>query len=76
MSSAFPDFKDRMDLSVQLAQNVTQQVIDGLKLCTRTCVHCEHFDESNVKCKLNGMTTPPRIIAFGCECFQHLIPYE
>jgi hypothetical protein len=68
-------FGDRMELVSKLAENITSQVIESIREMAQTCIHCEHFDEEKELCKLAGKRPPARVIAFGCENFQNIIPF-
>lgn len=58
---------------------------EALRRSMKCCINCEHFEEAKVidlrvpeqernftrwKCGLNNQVPPPRVIAFGCECFE------
>jgi hypothetical protein len=44
----------------------------------RNCITCTWFDEQRVICTEkthNGLTPPPRIVAYGCDDHSDLIPF-
>lgn len=71
-------FGDRMKHTAILAEQITKDLFDGLKLATQCCPNCSHFDEKNELCtaaKPAPARPPARVIAFGCEYFLDVIPF-
>lgn len=46
-----------------------------LEKACRTCVLCQHFDDTKELCGLNFLRPPAMVIAFGCECFEQEVPF-
>lgn len=59
------------DAANGLVDSMTTSVQNLLK----TCVVCDHFNQTGEVCQLNRLRPPAKIIAFGCECFENEIPF-
>lgn len=63
---------DRLE---RASADINRSLIESVKLCLRTCVVCDHWNQLNETCSVNNLRPPANIIAFGCECFVNEIPF-
>ena len=72
---------ERMALITTLANDVTNQVIQGLIEATRCCITCEYWIAQGELCgnKINCPQQPARppatIIAYGCPNYKPGVPF-
>jgi hypothetical protein len=58
--------------AIALALHVAAKEIAGSVVsCMNTCVNCIHFDEPSEVCALAGQRPPARVIAYGCNSYEH-----
>lgn len=50
---------------------LTEDFRIALDSATRTCVNCMHFDEIKEECSLVGTRPPAKVIASGCNVWEH-----
>lgn len=62
----------RIEAVGEVLTNATTRLVEQ---ALKTCVVCDHWNQSKETCALNGLRPPARIIAFGCECFENEIPF-
>lgn len=61
----------RIDAFYQL-----KEIFENIKPIYRSCLNCEHFNESKEICKLNEMRPPAKVIAYSCELWEDIeIPF-
>jgi len=67
----------RKDQISGMAQELASEIEKVLRVATRTCVNCEHFNGTDEICKadLAKRRPPARVIAFGCDVFSPDIPF-
>lgn len=61
--------------SEAIANHIMQHIKVALNQATRSCLACEHFNESNELCGYYNQKPPARIIAFGCDKYEDKIPF-
>jgi len=59
-----------------VAKELAECIAHELRMATRTCVNCLHFDKQKEIClKFNNERPPAKIIAHGCEGYTNDIPF-
>lgn len=59
------------EMANYVAVAIEPSIKTALRMATRCCPNCEHFNGSGKElCRLNGKHPPATIIAFGCELFK------
>lgn len=65
----------RVEIIEALADVAKNAFVNELTKATRTCLNCDHFDETKELCNKFGQRPPARIIAFGCEHYVDRVPF-
>ena len=69
-----PAFRDAIRIAGWLLQESLADNHNGAQAhgFMRSCISCDHFEESPERCKKANARPPARIIAFGCEQYSDL----
>ena len=64
----------------QIAEYLAERITPTLKTMTQCCLTCDHWNNEDHKinpnsCALVKRLPPPRVIAYGCEQWQEVIPF-
>lgn len=66
---------DRYADLVVVIDRAIEATYTNLRAAIRCCPNCTNFAEKSEVCNLAGARPPATVIAFGCEKFDHNIPF-
>lgn len=55
-----------------IAGEVAKRVAETIRASVPTCVQCSHWHEKDELCGLWLARPPAKVIAFGCEKYEHM----
>ena len=64
----------RSELEKRTLEQSIMDVVERAMLY-RSCLTCNHFDESTEVCALAGSRPPARTIAIGCPSYNQIPPF-
>ena len=64
-----PKLRDeaKIELRSNIEHGVTRIIENTVRYPYKTCLNCDHFEETMENCKIWKTRPPARVIAFGCD---------
>ncbi len=66
----------KREIDIELfAAKASRLFAEEIRRLHKNCITCERFDKRSETCELNKKRPPAEIIAYGCECYEEVIPF-